>query len=93
MCRTVRANAMKGQVISMISSSVMFLIDCLRCGRGHSIPQLYMRHTAGLLIQLFPQGSPRSYLSCDKMLGIELLNECMNTTQKGLSVLRLPLCP
>ena len=23
----------------MISSSVMFLIDCLRCGRGHSIPQ------------------------------------------------------
>lgn len=34
-CRTVRAKAMKGQVISIISTSVIFLIDyCLRCRTG-----------------------------------------------------------
>jgi hypothetical protein len=55
-CRTVRAKVMKGQVILIISSSVIFLIYyCLRCGTEHSIPQLYMKHTAGLLIQLFPK--------------------------------------
>jgi hypothetical protein len=56
---------MKGQVILIIISSVIFLIDyCLRCGTEHSIPQSYMKYTAGLLIQLFPQGSPRSCLAC-----------------------------
>jgi hypothetical protein len=37
---------MKGQVISMISTSVIFLIDYyLRYWVGYSIPHIYMKHT------------------------------------------------
>jgi hypothetical protein len=63
-CRTVRAKVMKGQVILIISSSVILDYYCLRCG-GSTQSRSY--------IQLFPKACQGHAWACHSIFHVAVM--------------------